>query len=84
LQGKVASTGSIDELILIDVIEITIDLCSNRLTLVLSTCVSFIGYCMLGFNLLTNYVEDPEALIRRTKAKLKKVSTLESEDNLTR
>jgi hypothetical protein len=30
---------------------------------------------------MTNYVEDPEALIRRTKAKLKKVSALESEDN---
>jgi hypothetical protein len=39
---------------------------------------------MIGFNLLTNYVEDPEALIRRTKAKLKKVSTLESEDNQIR
>jgi hypothetical protein len=36
------------------------------------------------FDLLTNYVEDPEALIRRTRAKLKKVSALESEDNLTR
>jgi hypothetical protein len=36
---------------------------------------------MIGFNLPTNYVEDPEALIRRTKAKLKKVSALESEDN---
>jgi hypothetical protein len=41
--GKVASTGSIDKLILFDVIEITIDLCSNRLTLVLSTCVSYAG-----------------------------------------
>jgi hypothetical protein len=39
---------------------------------------------MIGFNLLTNYVEDPEALIRRTKAKLKKVSTLDSEDSQTR
>ena len=36
---------------------------------------------MTGFDLLTNYVEDPEALIRRTKAKHKKVSALESEDN---
>jgi hypothetical protein len=39
---------------------------------------------MICFNLLTNYVEEPEALIRRTKAKLKKVSALESEDNQTR
>jgi hypothetical protein len=36
---------------------------------------------MTGFDLLTNYIEDPEALIRRTRAKLKKVSALESEDN---
>ena len=36
---------------------------------------------MTGFDLLTNYVEDPEALIRRTRAKLKKVSALKSEDN---
>ena len=36
---------------------------------------------MTGFDLPTNYVEDPEALIRRTRAKLKKVSALESEDN---
>jgi hypothetical protein len=40
---KVASTGSIDELILIDVIKITIDLCSDKLTLVLSTCVFSVG-----------------------------------------
>ena len=39
---------------------------------------------MTGFDLLTNYIEDLEALIRRTRAKLKKVSTLESEDNLIR
>jgi hypothetical protein len=39
---------------------------------------------MIGFNLPTNYVEDPEALIRRTKAKLMKVSALESEDHQTR
>jgi hypothetical protein len=32
-------------------------------------------------NVWSAYVEDPEALIRRTKAKLKKVSALESEDN---
>jgi hypothetical protein len=81
LPGKVASTGSIDKLILFDVIEITIDLCSNRLALVLSTCVSYTGYCMIGFNLPTNFVEDPEALLKRTKAKLKRVSTLESENN---
>jgi len=39
---------------------------------------------MTGFDLPTNYVEDLEALIRRTKAKLKKVSALGSEDNQTR
>jgi hypothetical protein len=39
---------------------------------------------MTGFDLLTNYVENPEALLRRTKAELKKVSALESEDNQTR
>ena len=36
---------------------------------------------MTGFDLLTNYVEDPEALIRRTRAKLKKTPALKSEDN---
>jgi hypothetical protein len=36
---------------------------------------------MIGFDLPTNYIEDLEALFRRTKAKLKKVSALESEDN---
>ena len=36
---------------------------------------------MTGFDLLTNYVEDLEALIWRTRAKLKKVLALESEDN---
>ena len=35
---------------------------------------------MPGFDHPTNYIEDPEALIRRTKAKLKKVLALESED----
>jgi hypothetical protein len=39
---------------------------------------------MTGFDLPTNFVEDSEALIRRTRAKLKKVSALESEDNQTR
>ena len=39
---------------------------------------------MTGFDLPTNYIEDPEALIRRTRAKLKKVPALESEDNQTR
>ena len=39
---------------------------------------------MTGFDLPTNYVEVLEALIRRTRAKLKEVSTLESEDNQTR
>ena len=36
---------------------------------------------MTGFDLPTNYVEDPEALIKRTRAKLKKVLALKSEDN---
>ena len=36
---------------------------------------------MTGFDLLTNYIDDLEALLKRTKAKLKKVSALESEDN---
>ena len=36
------------------------------------------------FDLPTNYVEDLEALFRRTKAKLKKVSALELKDNKTR
>ena len=39
---------------------------------------------MIGFALPTNYVEDLEALIRRTRAKLKKVPSLESEDNQIR
>ena len=39
---------------------------------------------MIGFDFLTNYVDDPEALLKRTKAKLKKVSTLESKDNQIR
>ena len=39
---------------------------------------------MTGFDLLTNYVEDPEALIRRTRAKLKKVLSLKLEDNHVR
>ena len=39
---------------------------------------------MTGSDLLTNYIEDPEALIRRTRAKLKKVLALESKDSQTR
>ena len=39
---------------------------------------------MIGFDLPTNYVENPEALLKRTKAKLKKVLALESKDNQTR
>ena len=39
---------------------------------------------MTSFDLLTNYVENLEALLRRTKAKLKKVLDLESEDNQIR
>jgi hypothetical protein len=37
-----------------------------------------------GFDPPTNYVEDLEALIRRIRAKLKKVLALELEDNQTR
>jgi len=36
---------------------------------------------MTGFDLPTNYVEDPEALLKRTRAKLKKIPALKSEDN---
>jgi hypothetical protein len=39
---------------------------------------------MIGFNLLTNFIDDPEALLKRTRAKLKRVSALESEDNRIR
>ena len=39
---------------------------------------------MTGFDLPTNYIKDLEALIRRTRAQLKKVSALESEDNQIR
>ena len=39
---------------------------------------------MIDFNLSINYVDDPEALIRRTRDKLKKVPALESEDNQMR
>ena len=39
---------------------------------------------MTGFDLSTSYVEDLEALIRRTRAKLKKIPTLEWEDNQIR
>ena len=39
---------------------------------------------MTSFDLPTNYVDDPEALLKRTKAKLKKVSALELEDNRIR
>jgi hypothetical protein len=90
ISGAVAGEGSyaikknIEKLILIDVIEITIDLCSNRLILVLSTYVSYAGYCMIGFNLPTNFIDDPEVLLKGTKAKLKRVSALESEDNRIR
>jgi hypothetical protein len=39
---------------------------------------------MIGFNLSTNFIDDPEALLKKTKAKLKRVSALESEDNRIR
>jgi hypothetical protein len=39
---------------------------------------------MIGFDILTNFVDDPEALLKRTRAKLKKVLVLQSEDNRIR
>jgi hypothetical protein len=36
---------------------------------------------MIGFNLPTNFIDDPESLLKITKAKLKRVLALESEDN---
>ena len=36
---------------------------------------------MTGFDLSTNYIDNPEALLKKTKAKLKKVLALESENN---
>ena len=36
---------------------------------------------MTDFDLPTNYVENPEALIWKTRAKLKKVSVLKSKNN---
>ena len=39
---------------------------------------------MTSFDLPINYIEDLEALIQRTRAKLKKVSALELEDNQIR
>jgi hypothetical protein len=39
---------------------------------------------MIGFNLPTNFIDDPEALPKRTKAKLKRVPVVESEDNRIR
>jgi hypothetical protein len=39
---------------------------------------------MTCFDLLINYLDDPEVLLRKAKASLKKVLTLESEDNRIR
>jgi hypothetical protein len=39
---------------------------------------------MTGFELPTNYVENPKALIRRTRAKLKKAPTTSSKINQLR
>jgi hypothetical protein len=39
---------------------------------------------MTGFDLPTNYLNDPKVLLRKAKASLKKVLTLESEDNRVR
>jgi hypothetical protein len=39
---------------------------------------------MTSFDLPTNFIDDSEALLKRTKAKLKRVLGLESKDNRTR
>jgi hypothetical protein len=39
---------------------------------------------MTSFELLTNYVENPKALFRKTRAKLKKIPTTSSEVNQIR
>jgi hypothetical protein len=39
---------------------------------------------MIGFNLSTNFIDDPEALLKRTKAKLERVLALELEDSRIR
>jgi hypothetical protein len=39
---------------------------------------------MIGFNLPTSFIDNLEALLKRTKAKLKRVSALESEYNRIR
>jgi hypothetical protein len=39
---------------------------------------------MTGFDLPTNYLDDPDALLKRTRAKLKKVLTIVSKDNQIR
>jgi 3-methyladenine DNA glycosylase Mpg len=39
---------------------------------------------MTGFDLPTNYLDDPEVLLKNAKASLKKVLTLELEDNRIR
>jgi hypothetical protein len=39
---------------------------------------------MTGFDLLTSYLDDPKVLLRKAKASLKKVLTLESKDNRIR
>jgi hypothetical protein len=39
---------------------------------------------MTSFDLPTNYLDDPEVLLRKAKASLKKILTLDSEDNRVR
>jgi hypothetical protein len=39
---------------------------------------------MIGFNLPTNFIDDLEELLNRTRAKLKRISALELEDNRIR
>jgi hypothetical protein len=67
-----------------DAIEEIIYLYSNRITLGLSTCVCYAGWCMTSFDLSTNNLDDPEVLLRKAKPSLKKVLTLELEDNWIR
>jgi hypothetical protein len=85
LPRKVFNLRSIDNLLCFnDEIEMTIDLYSNMLTLVLSICVSYAEWCMIGFDLPDNYIDNPEALLKKTWAKLKKVLAAISKDNQLR
>jgi hypothetical protein len=52
------------------------------LTLVLSTCLSYAGQYMR--NLSENFIDDLEALLKKTRTKLKNVLALELEDHRIR